>query len=70
MTTPEPRPVAAYRERISTPRRTAHGLHGLLTALTCGLWAPVWLCVWAWNALRPNVTKRTVTNLNPPGWGP
>jgi hypothetical protein len=39
------------------PRETNHLLHLILTAISCGLWSPVWLCVWIVNSLNP----RTVT---------
>jgi hypothetical protein len=31
------------------PRRTNHALHLVLTAVTCGMWAPVWFGVWLYN---------------------
>jgi hypothetical protein len=31
-------------------RGVNHGLHFLLTVLTCGLWAPVWLILWIGRA--------------------
>lgn len=33
-------------------RRCNHLLHGSLTLLTCGLWAPVWFFAWL-NAKQP-----------------
>lgn len=34
-----------------------HGLHAVLTLVTCGLWAPVWFLVWV---LTPKKTKVVV----------
>ncbi|MEU8327323.1 hypothetical protein [Micromonospora sp. NPDC048839] len=25
---------------------TRHGMHAMITLFTCGMWAPVWFCVW------------------------
>lgn len=50
--------------RVSTThgvRRTNHVLHGLLTLVTCGMWLPVWLCVWVWNTFAPAPRTGTVT---------
>lgn len=38
---------------VYTRKATNHALHGALSAVTCGLWAPVWFGVWAWNAFGP-----------------
>ncbi len=44
-------------------RSTRHGLHLVLTLMTCGGWLLVWPVVWAWNAFGPR--ERTVIT-NPP----
>lgn len=39
----EPRPTGP--QRVTTRRGANHGLHLVLTILSMGLWAPVWLIV-------------------------
>jgi hypothetical protein len=34
---------------IQVRRGVNHGLHLMLTLLTCGMWAPVWLIVWIFS---------------------
>jgi hypothetical protein len=34
-------------------KRTAHGVHAILTAATCGMWFPVWMFAWAMNSWHP-----------------
>ncbi|MEV5836779.1 hypothetical protein [Nocardia sp. NPDC052112] len=29
-----------------------HGLHLVLTLLTCGLWAPIWIILWVFDAMN------------------
>lgn len=36
----------------------AHGRHLLLTVCTCGLWLPVWFCMWMYRLF---VRRREVT---------
>lgn len=36
----------------------AHGRHLLLTVCTCGLWLPVWFCMWIYRLF---VRRREVT---------
>ncbi len=45
-------------ETLYVPRTTNHVLHLILTGITCGLWLPVWGCVWAFNS----VTKRRIVS--------
>ena len=51
---PYPAPSAAAASSSSSTvvvgghyRRFPHGFHLLMTCLTCGLWAPIWLILWA-----------------------
>jgi hypothetical protein len=32
--------------RVNGYRGVNHGFHALMTLLTCGMWAPVWIIVW------------------------
>lgn len=41
------------------PVNTNHTFHLLATVFTCGLWAPVWLIVWALNQSRKRKTTQT-----------
>lgn len=36
---------------VTVRRGPNHGLHLLLTILSCGLWAPVWIVVWVIDAM-------------------
>jgi len=40
-------------------RQTNHWLHAVLTLLSCGCWAPIWLAVWVWNSIpiRRDITR-------------
>lgn len=42
-------------------RPTNHLLHLTLTGMTCGLWGPVWFCVWLYNL---SSRRRIVTYRN------
>lgn len=48
-----------------TRHETRHGLHLVLTVLTCGLWAVTgWPLAWAWNVWGPR--RATTTYGRPP----
>ena len=34
---------------MATANETNHVLHVLITFMTCGLWAPVWMLLWELN---------------------
>lgn len=36
---------------VTVRRGPNHGLHLVLTILTCGMWAPVWILVWIIDAM-------------------
>ncbi|MFC4127217.1 hypothetical protein [Nocardia rhizosphaerae] len=36
---------------VNIRRGPNHGLHLVLTILTCGMWAPVWIAVWIIDAI-------------------
>ena len=42
---------------------TNHGLHLLLTILTCGLWLPIWICMVIVNGGR-FITDRLIDSIN------
>lgn len=48
--------------RLETPVETNHTFHLIATIFTCGLWAFVWVPVWAINKNR----RRTVTSYTQP----
>lgn len=52
----------APRMQITKDRReTRHGLHLVLSILTCGMWAVTgWPIAWAWNRFGPR--RKTVTH--------
>ena len=48
------------RTTIRTRRDTSHGLHLVLTLLTCGMWALTgWPAMWLWHRFGPR-RKSTV----------
>lgn len=58
---PQPQQVvyAAPTRYVTTQKKnTWHGMHLILTVLTCGLWGLVWFIVTIVNGLRP---RRSVT---------
>lgn len=55
--------------RVTTmrvPRQTNHSLHLILTMISCGMWAPIWFCVWLFNALSDREYSTTTTTTGPP----
>lgn len=52
---PLPSPQPAYGQVINVG--TNHGLHAVLTLLTCGAWLPVWIIVAIFESRRINVTR-------------
>lgn len=55
---PAARPVVVA---VAEPYRTNHVLHLLLTVLTLGAWAPVWVCIGVWNAYNREQWRRHQT---------
>lgn len=44
--------IPVPQQPVWLPPRTNHLFHGLLTLVTCGLWAPVWIGVAISNASK------------------
>lgn len=56
---PVPAELAAYSARVTkSKRRTSHAFHLIMTIITCGLWAPVWIWMTWQNIL---IKEKTVT---------
>lgn len=50
--------MTSSKTTIRERRDTRHGLHLILTVMTCGMWSLIgWPVAWAWNKFGPR--KRT-----------
>lgn len=71
MPQPVPQPIVQYAPVVQPaqqpyiPDATNHVLHLLLTLVTCGLWAPVWLLIGWSNSRGRNDAIRRAQGLQP-----
>ena len=51
--------MSVTKSTITKPKKTMHIVHLILTIITVGLWAPIWLIVSLINAFRTE--EETIT---------